>query len=306
MEDIPLLDNSDRGKRPLILYIIIGILSLAVIILIIVIVTKKCPECQCPQCPKEEEKTYPYDTSHFIPVKESFYTNIIKGSAAFQGKLNHFDSPYFKMVDVYNMKSNENRTIFTNFKTYQQTSEYSSECAAIIMALTYYGDQAPSEKSCMAFFGATDPDNFVESEAFYQNISMKNIENYINSLGYNTTSNDNFTEQNFPYSNSSTFSSWILEVLKKNETILINWSDWGATISIVIGLDTMGHDYPDEQVIILADTYDTGDHLNDGYYILSLDKFYLNWKLNKIHYFNSTNIKYATGRFIIIHRKDGN
>ena len=94
--------------------------------------------------------------------------------------------------------------------------------------------------------------------------------------------------------------------IKKNETILINWSDWGATVSIVIGLDTMGHDYPDEQVIILADTYDTGDHLNDGYYILSLDKFYLNWKLNKIHYFNSTNIKYATGRFIIIHRKDGN
>ena len=52
-----------------------------------------------------------------------------------QGQLNHFDSPYFKMVDVYNMKSNDNRTILSKFKTYQQTSEYSAHCACIIMTL---------------------------------------------------------------------------------------------------------------------------------------------------------------------------
>ena len=62
----------------------------------------------------------------------------------------------------------------------------------------------------------------------------------------------------------------------------------------------MGNESPLDQVIILADTYDTCDHLSDGYYIQNLEKF------NKIYYFNSTNQKYASGRFIVIHRKSEN
>lgn len=292
------MDDSKKVKRPTILYIIIAILIVIIIVLIIVIATKKCDKCQ--------ENSIPYNTNNFIPINESFYTKTINGSRAWQGLLNHFDSPYFKMVDVYNMESNSNRTIFSKFKTYQQTSEYSSQCAALIMALEYYGDAAPSERQCMAYFGVTDPDNFEESSEFYQNLTMKNFENYINSLGYITTSNDNYTEENFPYSDSQSFSSWVQEILKKNETILVNWADWGGTCSVIIGVDTMGHNSPEDHVIIFADSYDTCDHLNDGYYIIGLDKFFFNWQNNKLYYFNEENEKYATGRFIIIHRKNEN
>ena len=69
----------------------------------------------------------------------------------------------------------------------------------------------------MAYFGVTEPDNFEESDAFYQNITMKNIENYINSLGYKTISNDDYEEGKIPYSDSTTFSAWALDQLKKNE-----------------------------------------------------------------------------------------
>ena len=304
MED-PLTNISENNKRPTILYIIIAVLTAIIIILIIVLAVKKCDECKC-DCPKEKSNPPPpYDISHFIPINESFYTNTIGGSKALQGNLNHFDSPYFKMVDVYNMESNSNRTIFSKFKTYQQTSEYSAQCAVLIMALEYYGDIAPSERQCMmTFAGIEDPDTFEESDEFYQNLNMKNLENYINSLGYSTTSNDNYTQ--LPYSDSISFSTWIREILKKNETILVNWADWGGTCSIIIGVDTMGHESAEDHVIILADTYDTCDHLNDGYYIIGLDKFYFNWQNNKINYFNPENEKYAAGRFIIIHRKNGN
>ena len=308
MEDKLLLDDSKNIKRPTILYIIIAILIVIIIVLIIVIVAKKCDKCQC-DCPEEKstpEPYQPYDISHFIPIKESFYNNTINGSKALQGLLNHFDSPYFKMVDIYNMESNSNRTIFSKFKTYQQTSEYSAQCAALIMALEYYGDTAPSERQCMAYFGVTDPDNFEDSNEFYQNLTMGNFEKYINSLGYSTTSNDNYTEELFPYSDSISFSSWVKGILENNETILVNWADWGGTCSVIIGVDTMGHDTPEDHVIILADSYDTCDHLNDGYYIIGLDKFYYNWQYNKLHYFNKENEKYATGRFIIIHRKNKN
>ena len=94
--------------------------------------------------------------------------------------------------------------------------------------------------------------------------------------------------------------------IKKKEPILIYWTDWGGTCSLIIGVDTMGNESPEDQVIILADSYDTCDHLNDGYYIIGLDKFYFNWQNNKINYFNQENEKYAAGRFIIIHRKNGN
>ena len=303
MEDKPLLDISEN-KRPTLLYIIIGVLIATIIVLIIIIAVKKCDKCKC----DSHNEPSPYNTNHFIQINQSLYTDRIEGSKFFQGKLNHFDSPYFKMVDVYNMESNSNRTIFSKFKTYQQTSEISAQCAALIMALEYYGDIAPSERECMMKFGGIDePDQFEPDTEFYKKLSMKNFEDYIKSLGYSTTSNDDYTEDNFPFSDSITFSNWAREILKKNETILVNWSDWGGTCSIIIGVDTMGNESSEDHVIILADSYDTCDHLNDGYYIIGLDKFFFNWQYNLIPYLSDEeNEKYATGRFIIIHRKNEN
>jgi len=300
MEDKPLLNDSE-GKRPTLLYIIIAVLAVAVIALIIVVAVKKCDECS--DCPTNEQDKIPYDTTHFIPINQSFYPDKDGGSHELQGQLNHFDSPYFKMVDVYNMKSNDNRTILSKFKTYQQTSEYSAHCACIIMTLTYYGDEPPSERDCMNYFGVTDPNNFEPNEEFYQNMVMKKFEEYINSLGYTTTSNDNYTEENFPFEETNQFTPWVKEILKKNETILVTWSDWGGTTSLIIGVDNMGHESAEDHVILLADAYDTCDHLNDGYTIMGLDKFFYNWQYNDISY-SSGKIREKGGKFIVIHRKE--
>ena len=302
METKPLLNDSEGGKRPTILYIIIAVLAIAVIALIIVVAVKKCDDCNS-NCPTNEQTKIPYDSTHFIPVEKSFYPDKDGGSHELQGKLNHFDSPYFKMVDVYNMESNDNRTILSKFKTYQQTSEYSAHCACIIMTLTYYGDEPPSERDCMNYFGVTDPNNFEPNEEFYQNMVMKKFEEYINSLGYTTTSNDNYTEENFPFEETNQFTPWVKEILKNNETILVTWSDWGGTTSLIIGVDNMGHESAEDHVIILADAYDTCDHLNDGYTIMGLDKFFYNWQYNDISY-SSGKIREKGGKFIVIHRKE--
>jgi hypothetical protein len=83
------------------------------------------------------------------------------------------------------------------------------------MTLTYYGDEPPSERDCMNYFGVTDPNNFEPNEEFYQNMVMKKFEEYINSLGYTTTSNDNYTEENFPFEETNQFTPWVKEILKK-------------------------------------------------------------------------------------------
>ena len=58
-----------------------------------------------------------------------------------------------------------------------------------------------------------------------------------------------------------------------------------------------------DHVIILGDTYDSCDHLNDGFYIIGLDKFYYNWQSNDLSYLPAP----STGTFVVVHRKkEGN
>ena len=309
MEDKPLLDGQEP-KRPIILYVVIALLSLIIIILSIVIATKECNCEKCekpPECPECPGIINPYNESHFVPIKGRVFTNRTEGSSRVQGELNHFDSPYFKMLDIYNMESNENRTILTHFKTYQQTSEFSGHCAVIIMALNYYGYTNISERECLINgFGVVNPDNMTKEEMDLQNVETQIIIDYIESLGFNTTSSENYTEDNYPFKDEGKFYDWVKETLEKNETILVYWSDWGGTLSIIVGIDNMGNKGPKglDRVLILADTYDTCDHLNDGYYVIGFDKFFINWQKNRISYLKQ-DIQ-AKGRFIVIHRKDQN
>lgn len=50
----------------------------------------------------------------------------------------HADSPYFAHPDVYNMESTDILTILHNFKTQQQTSEWSCGVTSALMVLEWY------------------------------------------------------------------------------------------------------------------------------------------------------------------------
>ena len=67
MEDKPLLNNSET-KKPIILYIVIGVLAIVVIVLAILLGTKK---CNCENiCPVDDPH---YDTSHFVERKGNIF-----------------------------------------------------------------------------------------------------------------------------------------------------------------------------------------------------------------------------------------
>lgn len=46
---------------------------------------------------------------------------------------------------------------------------------------------------------------------------------------------------------------------------------------MIIGYDDMGTVTTADDIIILADPYDTSDHLQDGYVVNSVEKFYYMW-----------------------------
>ena len=53
----------------------------------------------------------------------------------------------------------------------------------------------------------------------------------------------------------------------------------GRPLEVIIGYDTMGTETTQDDVIIVADSYDTTDHNQDGYGIYPAERFYYNFTM---------------------------
>ena len=60
---------------------------------------------------------------------------------------------------------------------------------------------------------------------------------------------------------------------------MVCWNDWGGHWQVIIGYDTMGTETTQDDVIIVADPYDTTDHNQDGYGVYGAERFYYNWTM---------------------------
>ena len=247
----------------------------------------------------------PLDPSQFLPVIESVYSSGIDGARALQGKHDHIDSEYFKIPDIYNMKSTETRKILPHFKTAQQTSSYSCGCTTMEMVLNYYGNNKFTERKCMIAMGIEDPDNRTyENDMIYfmALFYMNNTNAVLRSLGYSTTSNADFTEETMPFNDELSFSKWVAKTIENGDAIIVHTADWAAHYLTIIGVDNMGTpDYSGDDVLILADPFDTTDHLQDGYNIWGLERFYAMWQYT--HIINIRDEEYTHSQFIVVHHK---
>ena len=72
-----------------------------------------------------------------------------------------------------------------------------------------------------------------------------------------------------------TFQQW----LNEGKPILVAWNDWGGHWQVIIGYDTLGTETTQDDVIIVADAYDTTDHNQDGYGIYPAERFYYNFTM---------------------------
>ena len=131
------------------------------------------------------------------------------------------------------MQPTANRAILTHFKTYQQTSEFSSPCSLIIMILTYYGLQAPGERECSINFGL-EPEGGCRKESYdrTQVFNKSTIPLFAKQLNetYNleVLTNNNFTEETMPFHNESEFSKWVKKNIKDGNIIIVMYNDWAG------------------------------------------------------------------------------
>ena len=157
-------------------------------------------------------------------------------------------------------------TILTNFKTQQQTSEWSCGVSSVLMMLEWYGKRGDYSEETLAQFrsngltpGATSMSGMVE---MFEGVGGFDV---FSTLDCRDTVAEVFTFD------------FIQQTLKEGNPIAIGWNDWGGHWQVIIGYDTMGTETTQDDVIIVADPYDTTDHNQDGYGIYSAERFLYNF-----------------------------
>lgn len=187
-----------------------------------------------------------------------------EGASSAPAEINHTDSPYFTAPDFYNMTSSKWRTIITHFPSYQQSRENTCGPAAALTVLYYFGKTDETELSLAAA---------MKTQPYPIGTTPGDMVNYFKHIGWHVESNldgQSFTDY-------IAFADFVRTQLQQNHPIMVENVEWGGHWRVIIGYDTMGTDSWLDDVLILADPYDTCDHQQDGYAVQNATKFYAMW-----------------------------
>lgn len=193
----------------------------------------------------------------------------IAGPARNMHRADKTPSQYYVTPDFYNMKSEGSLVILSHFKTYQQTTEYTCAPAAALMVEQYLTGKTLGRADEFRIAKGCNTQSF-RSE--HPGTDMKELVDYYTREGWEVHST--YTDGKI---RRRQFAQFVIDNLRDNTPIIVDNIDWGGHYRVVIGYDTMGDDYIDNDVIIMADPYDTTDHLQDGYGIVPASRFYYMW-----------------------------
>ncbi|GHU75762.1 hypothetical protein AGMMS49992_20330 [Clostridia bacterium] len=204
---------------------------------------------------------------HSIPFPAD-YDLLTEGASSYENSGDHFDSPYFVHPDFYNMTSTDTLTILTHFDTYQQTTEWSCGPVAALMALHYLGNDDYTElqiaEMAEGLRAPTAPHDLVRM--------LKTIGWY-----YETSPRGDGLPDAPTFQHDADFTEWVIKNLSEGTPVMVDWIDWGGHWQVIIGYDTMGTESFGDDVLIVADPYDTSDHYQDGYMIYGAERFFYMW-----------------------------
>lgn len=192
------------------------------------------------------------------------------------------NSSYWQMPDFYNATSDDTLTILTNFKTTQQTTEWTCGPASALMTLDWYGKRGDLNELDLAALRQNDEPG---ATTLKQMINIyKGLEATLGQKWdiYSTYDTEfDWKDDGLPYvtyeGKSVNVFQWIPQVLAEGKPIIVGWNDWGGHYQVIIGYDTMGTDTTIDDVLVLADPYDTTDHKQDGYLVQSAERLVWDW-----------------------------
>lgn len=209
--------------------------------------------------------------------------NGISGAAAegVEREGDHDNSPYYIFKDFYNMEDSDTLHILTNYKTLQQSTEYSCGATAFATVANWF-DMLEDEDELSLFHarGKAKASDGTVVEDMQKMIEYMN-DKYDQDWVYVSTGDLDDPEGEESYIGDYCLQAgdneeWygLIPYLLDNEIpIMIEWDEWGGHWQTIIGYDNMGTvDKTEDDILILADPYDTTDHNQDGYYVEQFER----------------------------------
>lgn len=221
---------------------------------------------------------------NLIPFPEG-YNHLESGTSSYDGLGNVVQSPYFPVFDFYNMKSTETLTLLPKFKTYQQTTEYTCGAVAGLMTLYHFGETQYDELEVAEIMQTHKDRNFsnkqeagIADERGEYGTSTSGMVHFFERIGWQVESSlTKADETGYSFATPEIFRDFVIEKLKNDTPIMVENIDFGGHWRTIIGYDTMGTETIADDVIIMADPYDTSDHSQDGYIYTNAERFFYMW-----------------------------
>ena len=191
----------------------------------------------------------------------------ISGAAALQGKIAFESSLYYPRHDFYNGDITPTLKLIKGFRTCQQTTEYTCGAASLRMVLDHW-DLADKTERALAEEMDIRPEDNPKNGAF--GCSAAAMETALKNRGVAILPRQEFET-------SEAFSEFVKKQLSADCPLLVEWSAWGGHWTVIIGYDDMGSPGIHDDVLIMADPYDTYDHCQDGYTVIPFERFFYEW-----------------------------
>ncbi|KAH0795491.1 Peptidase C39 like family protein [Histomonas meleagridis] len=198
-----------------------------------------------------------------LPIVKPVTENI-SGAAKYSGSFNIKPSTYYKHLNFYNKKPTNTIKILEKFQTYQQTNDGSCGASAALMALNYLGEKNISEY------------DLVNETLLYPESTPERLENVFKNRNYKVVSSVESSSKGTTYfTDASQFAGNLTSWINNKTPVLVKL---GGHWSVIIGYDDFGKPADlQNHVLILADSWDTHDHSQDGYIIYTFDYFWNIW-----------------------------
>lgn len=213
------------------------------------------------------------DLATYYPDTPWLGDNGLAGAATggYERSGDHDYSPYFKFFDWFDAESTGSLTLLEGFRTTQQVTEWSCGPSSALMVMDWFGMNPDGlteiDLAQLRQGGATGATLVDGEKEIFANLNALHGQDwvYFSMRDYAAAQPDAWVGDLIP------------EVLAEGIPMLIAWDEWGGHWQVIIGYDDMGTEATQDDVLVLADAYDTNDHNQDGYFLESFERLVYGW-----------------------------
>lgn len=198
--------------------------------------------------------------------------------------------------------ANKNSVLLENFPTLQQSEDYTCGNIASLMVMKFFGNCNETENGLAEKMHThTDSNTPAAKPGTATNwtdygTNVEEIYNYFNNRQDYRIVASSYNNGNGLLSDTSAVgiqavgnkkpefadygevAEFFADNLKNNRPIMVCWNAWGGHWTVCIGYDDNGtNDFFDDDILTMADPYDTTDGIKDGYTKVSLVQFFYDW-----------------------------